>query len=174
MSGGPTSVTRRAFLLGAGTTEAVHAGEQEVARAIRALAGGEGVDETSELAAKPPAALRATKAVSRRIAALDLFADMQHQDEMAEQALNDPDNIARAATYFGGAQGGNMLLAHIPATWPLARTAMVPAVTHHHRVHRDPRLVSRWKFNFALPLFDVLFGSRARAPGDVTSPEEVP
>lgn len=58
-----------------------------------------------ELAAKPPAALRAIKAVGRRIATLDLFAGMQHEAEMAEQALSGPDNLARAAAYFNSVKG---------------------------------------------------------------------
>ncbi len=51
-------------------------------------------------------------------------------------------------------------LAHLPASWPLGRSRFVRFVTHHHRVHHDPRLMTRWNFNFALPLFDVLFGTR--------------
>lgn len=60
----------------------------------------EALELARELAAKPPAALRVTKAVIRRIATLDLFAGMQHEAEMAEQALSDPDNLARATAYF--------------------------------------------------------------------------
>lgn len=33
------------------------------------------------------------------------------------------------------------------------------AVSRHHRVHHDPALMDRWNFNFALPLFDWLFGT---------------
>lgn len=51
-------------------------------------------------------------------------------------------------------------LAHLPASWPLARSPIVRSVTHHHRVHHDPRRMARWNFNFALPLFDALFGTR--------------
>ncbi len=62
----------------------------------------EALELARELAAKPPAAVRVTKAVVRRIATLELFAGMQLEAEMGEQVLGDPDNIARAAAYFGG------------------------------------------------------------------------
>jgi len=58
------------------------------------------------LAAKPPAALRAVKAVARRIASLELFAGMQFEGEQAAEALQDPENLRRAAEYFGGLKGG--------------------------------------------------------------------
>jgi sterol desaturase/sphingolipid hydroxylase (fatty acid hydroxylase superfamily) len=51
-------------------------------------------------------------------------------------------------------------LAHLPDDAPLARVAAVRALTHHHRVHHDPALMQRWNFNFAIPLFDVLFRTR--------------
>ncbi len=60
----------------------------------------ESLELARELAAKPPAALRATKVAFRRIAALDLFAAMQLEAQLGEQALSDPDNLARAAAHF--------------------------------------------------------------------------
>jgi hypothetical protein len=48
-------------------------------------------------------------------------------------------------------------LAHLPAQHPLAGSRFVQRVTHHHRVHHDPALMSHWNFNFALPLFDWVF-----------------
>lgn len=58
-------------------------------------------------------------------------------------------------------------LAHLPNDAPLARARWVRAVTHHHRVHHDPRLMRHWNFNFAIPLFDRVFGTiyRGAAPG---------
>ena len=50
-------------------------------------------------------------------------------------------------------------LAHLPAGHALAGNALVRAVTHHHRVHHDPALMRRYNFNFAIPLFDRLFGT---------------
>ncbi len=47
-------------------------------------------------------------------------------------------------------------LAHMPA----ATRGLVRAVTEHHRVHHDPALMRRYNFNFAIPLFDRLFGTR--------------
>lgn len=51
-------------------------------------------------------------------------------------------------------------LAHLPDSAPLARVRAVRALTHHHRVHHDPALMRAWNFNFAIPLFDVLLGTR--------------
>lgn len=51
-------------------------------------------------------------------------------------------------------------LAHLPEDAPLARVHAVRALTHHHRVHHDPALMRAWNFNFAIPLFDVVFGTR--------------
>lgn len=51
-------------------------------------------------------------------------------------------------------------LAHLPDGAPLARLRAVRALTHHHRVHHDPALMQRWNFNFAIPLFDALLGTR--------------
>jgi sterol desaturase/sphingolipid hydroxylase (fatty acid hydroxylase superfamily) len=51
-------------------------------------------------------------------------------------------------------------LAHLPDDAPLARAGAVRALTHHHRVHHDPALMRSWNFNFVIPLFDVLLGTR--------------
>ena len=50
-------------------------------------------------------------------------------------------------------------LAHLPEAHALAGTGWVRAISHHHRVHHDPRLMKRWNFNFAVPIFDRLFGT---------------
>jgi sterol desaturase/sphingolipid hydroxylase (fatty acid hydroxylase superfamily) len=54
-------------------------------------------------------------------------------------------------------------LAHLPADAPLANVGAVRALTHHHRVHHDPALMRSWNFNFAIPLFDVLLGTRTKS-----------
>jgi hypothetical protein len=51
-------------------------------------------------------------------------------------------------------------LAHLPDGHALAGSAPVRAFTRHHRLHHDPALMRRWNFNFAIPLFDRLFGTR--------------
>lgn len=51
-------------------------------------------------------------------------------------------------------------LAHLPDDHALAGTAPVRALTTHHRLHHDPALMRHWNFNFAVPIFDVLFGTR--------------
>lgn len=51
-------------------------------------------------------------------------------------------------------------LAHLPADVPLGRWRAVRALTYHHRLHHDPGLMRQWNFNFAIPLFDALFGTR--------------
>ncbi len=43
----------------------------------------------------------------------------------------------------------------------------IAAVSYHHRVHHDPALMKRWNFNFAVPLFDWLCGTRLAAPDAV-------
>ena len=47
--------------------------------------------------------------------------------------------------------------AHLPETHATAGIPWVRAITHHHRVHHDPRLMKRWNFNFAIPIFDRAF-----------------
>jgi len=51
---------------------------------------------------------------------------------------------------------------HLPASSPLAQSRIVRAVSRHHRVHHDPRLMAHYNFNFALPLFDWLFKTTYR------------
>lgn len=66
-------------------------------------------------------------------------------------------------------------LAHLPDDTPLAGNPIVRAITYHHRVHHDPRLMSRWNFNFAIPVFDWLFGTLYRGEAPATGavvPEE--
>lgn len=43
-------------------------------------------------------------------------------------------------------------------SWP-HRFGWVRHLVGHHRVHHDPELMSRYHFNFAIPLGDVLFGT---------------
>lgn len=50
-------------------------------------------------------------------------------------------------------------LAHLPEGHPLAGSRFVRAITRHHRVHHDRRLMKRFNFNFAIPIFDWLFGT---------------
>ncbi len=50
-------------------------------------------------------------------------------------------------------------MAHLPEEHWLAGRHIVRSLTHHHRVHHDPRLMRRYNFNFAVPLFDGLFGT---------------
>jgi hypothetical protein len=56
-------------------------------------------------------------------------------------------------------------LAHLPESHPIAGNPIVRAITRHHRVHHDPSLMRRWNFNFAIPIFDRLFGTLYRAGG---------
>ena len=53
-------------------------------------------------------------------------------------------------------------LTHLPEEHPIARLPAVPAFARHHRVHHDPARMREWNFNFALPVFDELFGTRWR------------
>jgi hypothetical protein len=61
-------------------------------------------------------------------------------------------------------------LAHLPDDAALGRVRLVRALTHHHRVHHDLALMQRWNFNFAIPLFDLLFGTRHRPRAMPTRP----
>jgi hypothetical protein len=54
-------------------------------------------------------------------------------------------------------------LAHLPADHPIGGARWVQALTRHHRAHHDPVLMDRYNFNFAIPLFDWLFGTTWRA-----------
>jgi len=60
-------------------------------------------------------------------------------------------------------------LAHLPKELAMARHPWVLAITRHHRVHHDRKLMLRFNFNFALPLFDWLFGTLYR--GQETPPK---
>ncbi len=50
-------------------------------------------------------------------------------------------------------------MAHLPDEHWLAGRRLVRSLTNHHRVHHDPRLMRRYNFNFAIPLFDGVFGT---------------
>lgn len=67
-------------------------------------------------------------------------------------------------------------LAHLPAQAPVARSRIVRALTHHHRVHHQLALMGHWNFNFAIPLFDLLFGTihHARDGGPPSEPAVAP
>ena len=51
-------------------------------------------------------------------------------------------------------------LAHMPQDSALGGSWIVQRISHHHRVHHDPRLMRRYNFNFAIPLFDWIFGTK--------------
>jgi hypothetical protein len=77
-----------------------------------------------------------------------------------------PPNLAwlfllAVVTYYGVYEFLHAL-AHLPAGHPLAGSRLVRAMTHHHRVHHDPTLMRRYNFNFAVPIFDWLFGTTYR------------
>lgn len=76
--------------------------------------------------------------------------------------------LLAVVTYYGIYEVFHAL-AHLPEDDPLAGNPLVRAVTHHHRVHHDPALMKRWNFNFAIPIFDWLFGTLYR--GEVRSAE---
>jgi len=54
-------------------------------------------------------------------------------------------------------------LSHLSPETTLGSIGIVQRLTHHHRVHHDPRLMRRFNFNFAIPLFDLVFGTTYRA-----------
>lgn len=56
-------------------------------------------------------------------------------------------------------------LAHLPADHPVAGRASVRALTWHHRVHHDPRLMDRRNFSFVVPILDRVFRTAADRPG---------
>ena len=72
--------------------------------------------------------------------------------------------LLAVVTYYGTYEVFHTL-AHLPPTNPLAGSRFVRALTGHHRIHHDPRLMSRWNFNFAIPIFDWLFGTLYRESG---------
>jgi hypothetical protein len=51
---------------------------------------------------------------------------------------------------------------HLPEGHWLTQNRLVKWVSRHHRVHHDPRLMGKYNFNFALPLFDWLLGTLYR------------
>ena len=66
---------------------------------------------------------------------------------------------------------------HLPSAWfergPLRGRAL-RALREHHRIHHDPRLMSRFNFNITVPWTDRARGTvygRARAPRPVTVPD---
>jgi hypothetical protein len=51
---------------------------------------------------------------------------------------------------------------HLPQDHWLAQSRLVKAVSRHHRIHHDRRLMRKFNFNFALPLFDWICGTLYR------------
>jgi sterol desaturase/sphingolipid hydroxylase (fatty acid hydroxylase superfamily) len=64
---------------------------------------------------------------------------------------------------------------HLPSDHWLAQNRVVQWVSRHHRIHHDPKLMRTYNFNFALPLFDWLFGTiyreRHAVDDEVATPE---
>lgn len=50
-------------------------------------------------------------------------------------------------------------MAHLPEGGRFSGSRWVRRVTHHHRVHHDLALMRDYNFNFAIPLYDWLFGT---------------
>ena len=48
---------------------------------------------------------------------------------------------------------------HLPPEHWLARPRVVRWASRHHTVHHNPKLMRRYNFNFALPLFDLLLNT---------------
>ncbi|HUO05940.1 MAG TPA: sterol desaturase family protein [Candidatus Binataceae bacterium] len=55
-------------------------------------------------------------------------------------------------------------LSHLPAGNPIGEMKAVKAMSYHHRVHHDARLMRHYNFNFAVPIFDWMFGTKYRGP----------
>jgi len=49
---------------------------------------------------------------------------------------------------------------HQPAGHWVARVPGMAALSRHHTVHHDPRLMTRFHFNITFPIFDVVFRTR--------------
>jgi sterol desaturase/sphingolipid hydroxylase (fatty acid hydroxylase superfamily) len=52
---------------------------------------------------------------------------------------------------------------HLPEDHWFGKLPFVRAASEHHRIHHNPRLMRRFNFNFAIPLFDKLFGTQYQA-----------
>lgn len=50
-------------------------------------------------------------------------------------------------------------LAHLPDRYGWAAHPRIRALTYHHRVHHEPRLMHHYNFNFVVAPFDYLFGT---------------
>ena len=48
---------------------------------------------------------------------------------------------------------------HLPESNPIARSALIRVLRHHHAVHHTPELMQRWNFNVTVPLADWLLGT---------------
>jgi hypothetical protein len=57
-------------------------------------------------------------------------------------------------------------LSHLPDSSALSKNSLIRALSHHHRIHHDPALMTRYNFNFALPIFDILLRTRHRKPAE--------
>jgi hypothetical protein len=53
---------------------------------------------------------------------------------------------------------------HLPESNPIARSALIRVLRHHHAVHHTPELMQRWNFNVTVPLADWLLRTVYREP----------
>ena len=51
------------------------------------------------------------------------------------------------------------LLYHLPSSHPLTRLPGLARLQNHHRLHHEPRLMSKWNFNITFPIFDHVLGT---------------
>ena len=66
------------------------------------------------------------------------------------------------------------LASHLPEHSRVLRLPGLRRLREHHRLHHDPRLMSRHNFNVVLPLADVLFGTLVRQRPQHESPGRAP
>lgn len=67
--------------------------------------------------------------------------------------------VATVALYFLVYEWLHLAYHVAPTSW-LHRLPGVAALAHHHRIHHDPRRMTRCNFNISFPVFDVLLGTR--------------
>lgn len=66
------------------------------------------------------------------------------------------------------------LASHLPEHSRVLRVPGLRRLREHHRLHHDPRLMSRYNFNVVLPLADALFGTLVRRRPPRALPEPAP
>ena len=49
---------------------------------------------------------------------------------------------------------------HVPEGSFIARLPFVAALSRHHAIHHDPRLMQKWNMNVSVPLWDIVRGTR--------------